>query len=143
MKKKAPAADDGDGAGTSAAAPEKKGPGGPPARLGASAAPKAGGGGNAKLITAKDLKEEDIGAGMGKEDAIAKVSEFYDATHVGKFEEAKWQLKVEGFHGLKEQVEALKPNSQMIEATCKFVKAKLKDWKESNVNLIKEAIFLF
>ena len=29
----------------------------------------------------------------------------------------------------------------MLEALAKFIKAKMKDWKESNINLIKEAIF--
>lgn len=28
----------------------------------------------------------------------------------------------------------------MVEATCKFVKARMKDWKESNINLMKESI---
>lgn len=28
----------------------------------------------------------------------------------------------------------------MVEATCRYVKAKMKDWKESNINMHKEAI---
>jgi hypothetical protein len=28
----------------------------------------------------------------------------------------------------------------MIEATCRFIKSKMKDWKESNMNLMKETI---
>jgi len=32
---------------------------------------------------------------------IEKVNEFYDAEHVAKFEDAKWQVKVEGYQGLK------------------------------------------
>ena len=31
----------------------------------------------------------------------------------------------------------------MVEATAKFVKARMKDWKESNLNMMKEAIFTF
>ena len=31
----------------------------------------------------------------------------------------------------------------MVEATCKFIKARMKDWKESNINMMKEAIFTF
>lgn len=30
----------------------------------------------------------------------------------------------------------------MVEATCKFIKARMKDWKESNINLMKESINL-
>ena len=37
---------------------------------------------------------------MSKEEAIDKVEQFYAAEHVSKFEEAKWQDKVEGFKGL-------------------------------------------
>ena len=80
---------------------------------------------------------------MSKDQAIEKVSEFYDAEHIGKFEDAKWQVKVEGFQGLKQQIEELTPDSLMVEATAKFVKARMKDWKESNINMMKEAIFTF
>ena len=79
---------------------------------------------------------------MGKETAIEKVGEFYDAAHVAKFEEAKWQEKKIGFDGLKEQIEQLKPDKTMVEATAKFIKAKMKDWKESNLVMMKEAILL-
>ena len=77
---------------------------------------------------------------MGKETAIEKVQAFYDPEHVAKFEEAKWQDKQHGFVGLKEQIEQLKPDKTMVEATAKFVKAKMKDWKESNLVMMKEAI---
>lgn len=60
-----------------------------------------------------------------------------------KFEEAKWQDKVEGFKGLGEQVVSLQPASDVIEGLVKFVKIKMKDWKESNLNLIRESIVLF
>jgi hypothetical protein len=29
----------------------------------------------------------------------------------------------------------------MVEATARFMKAKMKDWKESNMNMIKETVF--
>ena len=118
--------------------PPKKGP---PARLAARAGAAAGGG-TAKALKADDIQEEDIGAGMSKEQAIERVEAFYDAAHVAKFEEAKWQDKQAGFNGFKEQIEALKPDKVVVEATAKFVKAKMKDWKESNLNLMKEACFL-
>ena len=77
--------------------------GGPPARSAKPAA--AAGSGVVKVIKADDIKEEEVGAGMGKETAIEKVSEFYDAAIVAKFEEAKWQDKVEGFSQLKQAIE--------------------------------------
>lgn len=42
-------------------------------------------------------QEEDIGAGLSKEEAIEKTKEFYSAEHINKFEEAKWQTKQEGY----------------------------------------------
>ena len=77
---------------------------------------------------------------MSKEQAIDKVGEFYPAEHVAKFEEAKWQEKKIGFDGFREFIEANKPDGPMVEATAKFIKAKMKDWKESNIVIMKEAI---
>lgn len=80
---------------------------------------------------------------MSKDQAIEKASEFYEASIIAKFEEAKWQDKVEGFNGLKEAIESLKPDKTIVEATLKFVKAKMKDFKESNINLMKETANIF
>lgn len=91
--------DDGD-----ASEPPKRG--GPPARLAGMPAAAAGSG-TVKVVKADDIQEEDVGSGMGKDQAIEKVSEFYDASIVAKFEEAKWQDKVEGFNQLKAAIEEL------------------------------------
>ena len=99
VSKKPAAVDDGEGKEALAQPdPPKKGP---PARL-ANRAAAAASSGPVKTIKAEDIKEEEIGAGMGKETALEKVGEFYDAGHVAKFEEAKWQDKQAGFIGLKE-----------------------------------------
>ena len=58
-------------------------------------------------------------------------------------EEAKWQDKVNGMKQIGEQVIELQPNQEIIEAIVKYIKSKLKDWKESNFNLVKEALALF
>ena len=93
-------------AAAAAAAEELDQPGppkrGPPARLAAKAGGAAAASGPAKTVKADDIQEEDLGAGLGKEQAIERVQGFYDAAHVAKFEEAKWQDKKEGFDGLKE-----------------------------------------
>jgi intein-encoded DNA endonuclease-like protein len=39
---------------------------------------------------------------LSKEEAVAKVEEAFSAEYVSKFEEAKWQDKVEGFKGISE-----------------------------------------
>ena len=87
--------------------------------------------------------DEDLGQGLSKEEAIAKVQDTFSEEYVNKLEEAKWQDKVEGFKGIGEQVVELQPAADVIEALAKFTKMKMKDWKESNINLIKEAIALF
>jgi len=38
-----------------------------------------------------------MGSGLSKEEAEAKINETFSAEIVAKFEEAKWQDKVEGF----------------------------------------------
>jgi hypothetical protein len=58
------------------------------------------------------------------------------------FEEAKWQDRVEGFKQLGELVSQMNPPAEIVEAVTKFAKMKMKDWKESNLNLLKEAINL-
>ncbi len=104
--------------------------------MAARAAPAKAGGGTAKVVKAEDIKTEEVGAGMGKEEAIENVKEFYGEAVIQKFEEVKWQDKVEGFNGLKKAIEEKKPDQKVIEATAKFIKAKMKDWKESNLNLM-------
>ena len=37
----------------------------------------------------------------------------------------------------------LQPSAEVIEGLAKYIKGILKDWKESNVNLIKETINIF
>ena len=126
---------------------EKKAPAPPKRAFGEKPAtaskPAASGGGGGKTVKATDIQEEDVGEGLSKDQAIEKVSDFYDGEHVSKFEDSKWQVKVEGFQGLKAQIEELKPDATMVEATVKFIKARMKDWKESNLNMMKEAIFTF
>ena len=43
-----------------------------------------------KAPTAAVVQEEDLGAGLSKEDAIDKVGEFFSSGTVKGFEEAKW-----------------------------------------------------
>lgn len=88
---------------------------------------------------AKDDEEE--GGGLDKEQSIEKCEAFYSPDHISKLkDDAKWQEKQEGFKGIQSQIEELKPEPVMLEATARYVKAKMKDWKESNINLMKEAI---
>lgn len=67
----------------------------------------------------------------------------FSSENVALLEETKWQDKVEGFKGISEQIVGLQPSADVTEGLAKFVKGILKDWKESNVNIIKETIALF
>ena len=84
-----------------------------------------------------------MGEGLSKDEAEAKVRESFSAEVVGKLEEAKWQDKVEGFKGMGEQLQGMQASGEVVEAVAKYVKMKMKDWKESNINLVKESIVLF
>jgi hypothetical protein len=43
------------------------------------------------------INDEDVGNGCSKEEAVDKVNDFFDASTVKKFEDAKWQTKLEAF----------------------------------------------
>lgn len=66
---------------------------------------------------------------------MAKCQDFYNPGTIKAFEEAKWQDKVEGFNKLQEEIKEKQPSAQMMEATSRFIKTMMKDWKESNINL--------
>jgi hypothetical protein len=42
---------------------------------------------------------------------------------------------VEGFQAMQKQIEEERPESALVEATARFIKAKMKDWKESNIQM--------
>ena len=118
---------------------KKDGPPGKPAL--SSSKPSGGTSGPVKAMTADMVTEEDIGGVISKENAIELATEFYEAEHIANLEDSKpWKEKVEGLKGIQAQIEELKPDSRTCEATCRFVKAKCKEWKESNINLMKEAV---
>jgi hypothetical protein len=52
-----------------------------------------------------------LGAGISKEDALAKCQEFYNLATIKAFEEAKWQDKVEGFNKLQEEIKEKQPSA--------------------------------
>lgn len=41
---------------------------------------------------------------------------------------------------MQKQIEEERPESALVEATARFIKAKMKDWKESNIQMQKEAV---
>lgn len=134
LKKKV--ADDDDMKDETASAPARKAP--------ALSSSKPAAKGPTKAPTGPVIIDEDIGTGYSAEEAAGKAAEVWDASVLAGFDGAKWQDKAAAFTAL---VEAIGANESLddkgIEATCKLVKTKMKDWKESNLNLIKGAINTF
>ena len=89
------------------------------------------------------IVEEDLGAGLTKEAAIEKASEYFSPGIIAKFDADKWQEKKEAFEELCAELTEKQPPPDIIEASAKFVKAKMKDWKESNINLQKGIVALY
>ena len=77
---------------------EKKAPAKRPAL--SSAKPKTAAASSSKGPTAPVIQEEDLGAGLSKEEAIEKAEEFYSASIIKKFGDAAWKVKVEAFNEL-------------------------------------------
>ncbi len=69
------------------------------------------------------------------------VTEFFKSSTVAKFNDAKWKIKLEDFDELQEQIKKT-ALAKMLKAVANFVRAKMKDWKESNLNL-KKLFLLF
>lgn len=77
---------------------------------------------------------------MSSEEATSIVEGFFHAENVACFKAKDWKGKVEGLKGFQVEIKANKPDVVTIEAMCRFIKTAMKDWKESNMNMIKESI---
>jgi hypothetical protein len=72
------------------AAPAKKPVAKPPPNIGKKPEPKKPAASSAKAPTAPVIQEEDLGAGLSKEQAIEKASEYFAAGTIAKFDSTKW-----------------------------------------------------
>lgn len=80
---------------------------------------------------------------MDVAEATSIVEGFYHKENVDCFKAKDWKGKVEGFLGFQHEIPVNKPDVVTIEATVRFIKSNMKDWKESNMNMIKESINMF
>lgn len=88
--------------------------------------------------------DDDAGGGMSKEEVEAKMQEAFPPEVLELLtDDKKWAEKVEGFKGIQQSLLASQPTADIIEAVVRFTKSKMKDWKESNINLVKETLALF
>lgn len=60
-----------------------------------------------------------------------------------KCEDAEWYIKQEGFQEMRQEIVGNQPSPAVLEAAAKFLRAKMKYWKESNINLQKEIVATF
>jgi hypothetical protein len=95
-----------------------------------------------KALTGPKIEDENLGAGLGKEQATEKVKETFPPEIIGKMEEAKWQDKVAGLQELTQVIIETQPSADVIEAVIKWLKSNLKEWKDSNMNMIKGSLAL-
>lgn len=56
------------------------------------------------------------------------------------FNDDKWQEKVRGYEELANWLHSEGIPLDLIEHSCRFIKIKQKDWKESNMNLVRAAL---
>ncbi len=64
----------------------------------------------------------------------------FGASAVKPFEAAKWQDKVAGYEALADKLFEEGIPIDMFEHCIRFIKGKQRDWKESNMNLVKACL---
>jgi hypothetical protein len=90
------------------------------------------------------IQEENVGEGLSKEEAEARFVETFSADIVANLEDSKkWNEKQEGYKALQQSIIEMQPEPVVLEAVVKYVRDRTKQWKESNINIIKEVIALF
>lgn len=121
-------------------APPKAASNPPPAAKPKTAAP-AKSSGPAKTGGKKPkVQVEDTGPGVAKEDAENIMNEKAPGEILKQFEESKWQDKKEAYTKLAVWLLQQEYSNELYEATFWFIKIKMKEWKEKNVNIVKAAL---
>lgn len=91
-----------------------------------------------------NIQEENVGEGLSKEEAESRFIETFSAEIVANLEDTKkWNEKQEGYKALQQSIIEMQPESVILEAVVKYVRDRTKQWKESNINIIKEVLALF
>lgn len=113
----------------------------PPAAAKPKAAAPAKSSGPAKSGGKKaKVQVEDTGPGVAKEDAENIMNDRAPAAILKQFEESKWQDKKEAYTKLAAWLLEQEYSNEIYEATFWFIKIKMKEWKEKNVNVVKAAL---
>lgn len=86
------------------------------------------------------MTEKDFTPGESKDEIEEILKTRVGSEIVNQFEEAKWNDKVRGYEMLADWLFADGISLDMIEHSIRFIKIKQKDWKESNMNLIKACL---
>lgn len=86
------------------------------------------------------IQVDDSGPGVAKEDAENILNEKAPAGILKQFEESKWQDKKEAYTKLAAWISEEEYSNELFEASFWFIKIKMKEWKEKNVNIVKAAL---
>lgn len=88
----------------------------------------------------EDAKEEEDTGAMTKDEVEATIGQAIPSDVTAGLDQAAWKEKVESLQKLAEWINGnLADATKISEPIIRFVKIKLKDWKESNFNVFKEA----
>eukprot|EP01022_Parablepharisma_sp_SALTPOND_P032949 TRINITY_DN878_c0_g1_i1.p1 TRINITY_DN878_c0_g1~~TRINITY_DN878_c0_g1_i1.p1 ORF type:complete len:2064 (+),score=290.39 TRINITY_DN878_c0_g1_i1:8288-14479(+) len=95
------------------------------------------------IVKPKEVKIEDVGTVISKEEAEKVVLEKIPIEITKDFEAAEWKERQKRLQELNAWVlNNLSSDPDLAEALAVWLKSKLKDFKESNINIVKEAFAL-
>lgn len=86
------------------------------------------------------IQVEETGPGVSKEDADAIITERAPGDILKQFEDSKWQEKKEAYTRFAAWILEQEYSNELYEASFWYVKIKMKEWKEKNVNIVKAAL---
>lgn len=86
------------------------------------------------------MTEKDFQPGESKDEVEQIMSDRAPASTLKLFNQDKWNEKVVGYEELATYLHSEGIPLDLIEHSVRFIKLKQKDWKESNMNLVKAAL---
>jgi hypothetical protein len=86
------------------------------------------------------MTEKDFQPPESKDEIEQNLVDRAPASILKLFNEDKWNEKVKGYEELATWLHSEGIPLDLIEYSCRYIKLKQKDWKESNMNIVKAAL---
>lgn len=94
-----------------------------------------------KPIEQDQKLDEDLGLlNLTKDEAEKRIGEYMSTMILNKLKSAKWETKVIGIQWMQEWIIENKIPPNLTEYAFRVLKGSLKEWKDTNKNMIKSAI---